>query len=75
MFDNECIQTIIRKYFEQKNILTKHQIESYDEYIDSIFPQIISQFFPFTLEYPENDKIKNLTINVESINRRSDRIS
>ena len=64
MFDKECIQTIIHKYFEQNNILTYHQIESYDDFIDNIFPTIISQFFPFTLEYSENSKIKNITIDI-----------
>ena len=30
MIDDICIQTIIDKYFKQSNVLTNHQIESYD---------------------------------------------
>ena len=51
MIDDTCIETIINKYFEQENILTNHQIESYDDYIDNILPSIISQFFPIELSF------------------------
>ena len=51
MIDDKCIQIIIDKYFQQENILTSHQIESYDNFIDNIFPMIISQFFPINLEF------------------------
>jgi len=66
MLDDECIHTIIDKYFKE-NGLTSHQIESYDDYIDNIFPMIISQFFPIELEYPESSKIKKIIINVKDI--------
>ena len=36
---------IIQKYFEQKNILVNHQIESYNYYVDEIIPKIINQYF------------------------------
>ena len=42
MLDDKCIENIIDKYFQQeKNILTAHQIESYDDFIDNIFPTIV----------------------------------
>ena len=34
------IDEIIHSYFTQKNILIKHQIESFDYYIDHIIPDI-----------------------------------
>ena len=35
MIDDNCIQTIIDKNFQQTNILVNHQIESYNDYIDN----------------------------------------
>ena len=49
MIDDKCVENIINKYFEQENILTAHQILSYDNFIDVIFPKIVSQFFPINL--------------------------
>ena len=66
MLNKEFIQTIIDKYFKD-NSLTAHQIESYDDYIDNIFPMIVSQFFPIELEYPESSKIKKIVLNVKDI--------
>ena len=37
---------IIQSYFNKKNIIVDHQINSYNFYIDSIIPKIISQYFP-----------------------------
>ena len=54
MIDDKCIENIIHKYFQQDDILTSHQIESYDNFIDNILPQIISQFFPLKLMCPKN---------------------
>ena len=58
MIDDDCIKTLIHKYFQQKNILENHQIESYDDFIDNIFPSILSQFFPIVIVF--NDKEKNI---------------
>ena len=52
---------IIRKYFKQKDILVKHQLESYNDYIDNIIPNILSQFFPISID------INNENINVHKI--------
>ena len=67
MIDDKCIQIIIDKYFQQENILTSHQIESYDNFIDNIFPMIISQFFPINLEFKDNSKIKCLQLNIQNL--------
>ena len=72
MIDNDCIQTIISKYFEQTNILTNHQIDSYNDYIDNIFPSIIHQFFPINLPFNnENMDIRNIMIDIQNINIES----
>jgi DNA-directed RNA polymerase II subunit RPB2 len=67
MLDDKCIENIIDKYFQQENVLTAHQIESYDDFIDNIFPTIISQFFPLELEFSENTKIHSLYLEVANI--------
>ena len=67
MIDDKCVQNIIDKYFEQENILTAHQISSYDNFIDVIFPQIISQFFPINLEFNEESKIRKLSLDVKDL--------
>ena len=69
MIDDECIQTIINKYFKQVNILTNHQIESYNNYIDVILPSIISQFFPIYLSFNDkNMNVKSISVNLTNIN-------
>jgi DNA-directed RNA polymerase II subunit RPB2 len=67
MIDDKCIQNIINKYFEQNNILTQHQISSYDNFIDVIFPKILSQFFPIELHFKENTKIKSIKMNLKNL--------
>jgi len=69
MLNDECIFKLIDKYFEE-NSLTYHQINSYDDFIDNIFPTIISQFFPITLDYTDS-KVKQIVINVKNINIES----
>ena len=67
MIDDKCVQNIVDKYFEQENILTAHQISSYDNFIDVIFPQIISQFFPINLEFNEESKIRKLSLDIKDL--------
>ena len=67
MIDDKYIKNIIHKYFQQENILASHQIESYDNFIDNILPQIVSQFFPLSLEYSGNSKINKLIISIDKI--------
>ena len=67
MIDDKCIEEIVDKYFKQNNILTAHQITTYDNFIDVIFPKILSQFFPIELEFKDNSKIKSLTMNIKNL--------
>ena len=60
MTDN-LVDEITRLYFEQNDILIKHQIDSYNDYIDNIIPNILSQFFPITIN------INNDSLNIHSI--------
>ena len=52
---------IIRSYFEQNNILAKHQIESYNDYVDNIIPNVLSQFSPIHINI-NNDTVKKITL-------------
>ena len=68
MIDDKCIEDIIHKYFQRNNILVNHQIESYNDYIDNILPNILAQYFPLTINF--NDKvstIKNITLRIISM--------
>ena len=57
---------IINSYFKG-NTLVKHQIESYNKLIDDIIPNILSQYFPISIDY--NDSIiKNITLNIVKLN-------
>ena len=60
--NNDCVTTIIKKYFERENILENHQIDSYDNFIDFIVPSILSDKFPIVSVF--NDKDRNITISV-----------
>jgi DNA-directed RNA polymerase II subunit RPB2 len=61
------IDEIIRCYFNQKNILVKHQLDSYNEYIEKILPNIISNYFPIEMDF-DSDKIKNIKLNIKNVN-------
>ena len=50
---------IIQKFFDQKNILVNHQIESYNYFIDEIFPKIINHYFPLNIKFHE-DNVENM---------------
>lgn len=67
--DESVIKSLIDSYFQQKNILVKHQIESYDDYIDNIIPNILHQFFPnngLNIDCDnDNTNIKNIKLNIE----------
>ena len=65
MTDNS-VDEITRLYFEQDNILIKHQIDSYNDYIDNIIPNILSQFFPITIDVSNNMlNIQSITIDID----------
>ena len=66
--NKELIDNLIGSYFKQDKILVKHQIESYDDYIDNIIPNIFSQFFPLSINSKDdNNKINSIEINVKNI--------
>ena len=47
---------LIQQYFNQKNILISHQINSYNYYVDEIIPKIIKQYFPVYIDFSDNDE-------------------
>lgn len=57
---------IVKSYFNQTNILVKHQIDSYEEYIDKILPNIISNYFPIHMKL-DSDKIKTIILDVDNV--------
>ena len=63
---NLAIDEIIKCYFNQKNILVKHQLDSYNEFIENILPNIISNYFPIEMDF-DSDKIKNIKLNIINI--------
>jgi len=72
MLDDKCVEQLIHKYFKRNNILVNHQIESYNDYIDNILPNILSQYFPLVINF--NDKvstIKSITLKVKNMNVES----
>ena len=59
MITDETINDIIEKYFQKNNILTDHQISSYNNLIDKILPNILYQFFPISI-YPVESFFKSI---------------
>ena len=55
----KVIEDLIRSHFNQTKILVRHQIESYDDYIDNIIPNIFEQFFPLEIESKDDSSIIN----------------
>ena len=68
MIDEKCVDTLLTKYFERENILVNHQIESFNDFIDTILPTIISQSFPLTIKFHDKTlNIHELTMYVTSM--------
>ena len=61
------IDDIIKCYFNQKNILVNHQLKSYNEFIENILPNIISNYFPIIMTF-DSENIKKIIINISNIN-------
>ena len=49
MIDKNHINHIIHEYFSRDNVLINHQIDSYNDLIDNILPEIISKVFPIKI--------------------------
>ena len=58
---------VIDSYFNRKNILVNHQINSFNNLVENIIPNIFSQFFPLCLEYNDNI-IKKIELKITDIN-------
>jgi DNA-directed RNA polymerase II subunit RPB2 len=56
--NNQCINTIIKKYFDRENILENHQIESYNNFVDYNIPTILADKFPIVSVF--NDRERNI---------------
>ena len=60
-------EPIIQAYFDQENILAKHQLESFDDYIENILPNILEQYNPINVDInidKFNIKIKKIELNL-----------
>ena len=66
---DNCIHTIINKYFKRTNILENHQVDSYDNFIDYIVPSVLAQHFP--IECLFNDKDRNIHKIIIEVNNLS----
>ena len=66
MISQKDIKSIIQKYFYKKNVLTDHQISSYNHLIDEILPNILNQIFPIVVNN-FNDVIHSIHINLVKI--------
>ena len=59
---------IIQKYFEQKNILVNHQIDSYNYFVDVIIPKIINQYFPVVINFNDSEcKIHKIKLSIKKL--------
>lgn len=68
MIDDQYISKIIQCYFKDKNILVNHQIESYNDFIDNIIPNILSQFFPLSIDFNDSQTdVHNITLHIKHI--------
>ena len=54
---NDNTDEIINTYFKERDIIVRHQISSYDYYVDSILPQIITQYFPVVINFNDDNCI------------------
>jgi DNA-directed RNA polymerase II subunit RPB2 len=70
MITQKDIECIIQKYFSKKNVLTEHQISSYNHLIDELLPNILHQIFPIIVT-DINDKIHSIQMNLININTQS----
>ena len=58
MITQKDIECIIQKYFSKKNVLTEHQISSYNHLIDELLPNILHHVFPINVT-DINEKINS----------------
>ena len=59
---------LIQLYFDQKNILINHQINSYNYYVDVIIPKIIKQYFPVFVNFTDSSSsIEEIELSVQKL--------
>ena len=59
---------IIKTYYNKKNSIVNHQIRSYDYYVETIIPQIITQYFPVVVNFNEDTcVIKEVSLDVNEM--------
>ena len=66
-------EPIIQAYFDQENILAKHQLESFDDYIENILPNILKQYNPIVVEL-DNESEKDIRIKNIKMHLLTDKI-
>lgn len=66
MIDKNHINHIIHEYFSRDNVLINHQIDSYNDLIDNILPEIISKVFPLKINIKKSD-IDSIEFSVKNI--------
>ena len=57
---------IINSYFTRDNILVNHQINSFNNLVDNIIPNLFCQYFPIILDYNDNI-IKKIILKITKI--------
>ena len=63
---------IFNTYFSQKNIFIKHQLESFNYYIENIIPSILSNVFPLIINFEEEEnKLKSIKMHIIKLNINS----
>ena len=66
MIDKNHINHIIQEYFSREHILINHQIDSYNDLIDNILPEIISKVFPIKINIKKSE-IDSIEFSVKNI--------
>jgi DNA-directed RNA polymerase II subunit RPB2 len=49
--DTTCpnVWNVVDLFFKRENILVNHQISSYNDFVENVFPNILSQYFPLSI--------------------------
>ena len=66
MIDKNHINHIIKEYFSRESVLINHQIESYNDLIDNILPNIISNIFPLKINVKKS-QLDTIEFSVKNI--------
>ena len=61
MLSDKEINLIIKQYFQKNNVLTDHQISSYDDLIDHIIPNLLNELFPLFIPI-HNDVLDSICL-------------